>query len=805
MPIDVTQAIRFLRRTPLLALGAILSLAVGVALVTTGFAVIRGMLFSTLPVPGGDRIVLLRDYNRSGGWELYLNGAEFTRRRSSLTSFDGVEAFYTRNVALDDSSQTRVISAAYVTGGALPLVGAAAERGRIFAAAEGSQAPAVIVGSELSAAMFGGASPLGSMVRVDGVAHEVVGVLPAGFRFPFNQQLWLPIRADASGNPSTAEPLRVFARLAPGADRRRAEAEVVAVAAADPTRLAADGDVVQIVSPFTRTTQSLEQEMVLWAVMVALLLLLTVSAASVGNLLLARHSGRTREIAIRRALGASRARVMSEMLIEALVLGTVAATLGLTAAGAGLEWLSRSVSDLPFWLRFEIDRWAVVFALATAGLIAAAAGLGPAFKTTTLPVQDVLRRSAPRLRFGSLSTAMVVVEVATAIGCLSGAAALGRGLLGFGYQEYGLPEDRMLVAQLYFGQPPGLERVDAPDDRTARRAIADEFYRVVDAEQLTLGESLLRVAGVRAVARASHFPGNELSDSIIEIESADRQVTSARTRVVEVDDAFFTVLNARTVAGRLLAPADIKGPSSVVIVNEPFAQKHFRGSNPIGHVLYVRNRAEAGRPHEIVGVVRDLGLNPGDPTRRDGVYVPMRPTNVLRFAILTDADPATLTQRLHTATQALAHRPQIQWTKTLRQQLAEPVAILRGFGAALSAIGAVALLLACQGVYALLSFSLAQRRREIAIRAALGASRGELVRAVAGSSARQLLAGAIAGVLLGGLVMQIIALVPFDIARGGGLFLTGSALLLVSAAAAACINPIRRAVRFSVMDGLRES
>jgi hypothetical protein len=200
----------------------------------------------------------------------------------------------------------------------------------------------------------------------------------------------------------------------------------------------------------------------------------------------------------------------------------------------------------------------------------------------------------------------------------------------------------------------------------------------------------------------------------------------------------------------------------------------------------------------------DVGVNPGDPSRRDAVYVVLERTNVLRLALLTDGDPAAMIPRLHMEAAALPHRAQVQWAKTLEAQLAEPVAIFRAIGGALSALGAIALVLACQGLHALLAFSLSQRRREIAIRAALGASATDLVRSLAGRDARRILVGLLGGLALSAVLTRIVSLVPFDVQQGGLLFNMVVALALLSAAAAACMGPIHRALKLQPAEWLRD-
>ena len=449
----------------------------------------------------------------------------------------------------------------------------------------------------------------------------------------------------------------------------------------------------------------------------------------------------------------------------------------------------------------------MLFVIGVASLATLCASVGPALRVTRGSPLDALRRSQSTIRFGRLSTVLIVGETALAIGLLTGAALLGRGLVGFGYHAYRLPEDRLLIAQLYFGAP---ARSDEPgaSDVASRRAALRKFLGEVRASQRQLADRLSAVPGVRLVGFGWQFPGNERSNAPVEIDRPGQASEVVTTRVAQAGENFFAVLNASVLRGRDFTIAERETAAPVAIVNEPFARRYFRDLDPIGQRIRIQRFERSDEWREIVGVVPDLALNPGDPARGDGVYAPPSSINVVRLAVLVDGRPESFVPLIHEAARGVPLRPEVRWTRTLGAQMAKPVALFRGLGVGLVALGGVALVLACTGLHAIVAFSLTQRRRELAVRIALGAGAATLARALLSRTLRQLAMGAIGGGLIAVLVTRVVDVIPFvipfDIPRGDGLLLLLMMLLLTGAGILACASPLKQALALRPLDWLRE-
>jgi hypothetical protein len=267
------------------------------------------------------------------------------------------------------------------------------------------------------------------------------------------------------------------------------------------------------------------------------------------------------------------------------------------------------------------------------------------------------------------------------------------------------------------------------------------------------------------------------------------------TRVVAVGSRYLEVLRTAPALGRFFHDDELAADRPVALVNEPFVRKFFAGANPLGRFIRTSDADGNEQPwREIVGVLPDLALNPGDPGRADGLYVPLTPETVVRAGVAADGHPLSVMPALHRQALSLEPRPQVQWTATLEQQLQEPMTAFRAFGLALTALGGVAVLLSCLGTYAIVAFSVAQRRREIAIRVAMGAGPREVASTVMAPTARQLLLGSAIGGVLAMAAQQLLGLIPVVLADAG----VGFPIMIVGAVAGsgvlACIGPLRRAL-----------
>jgi predicted permease len=799
---DWLLAWRQMRRAPVVNTAAVLALAVGIGLTLVAWTVVRGVFHRPLPGPQGSDIYRVTDYDRAGGFGLDVDLHEFERRRA-LTTLAGLGAFNERPVAVGPADRSRVVIGAFVTTNTFRLLGVTPLAGRDLhdddSRADG--ADSILIREPLAVREFGSVpAAVGATLEVDGRPRRVAGVIPANCRFPFISDLWIPFATTIAEGAPPERSLRMFGRLDRDATLESASRDMHALMLTAPARPNRDQLSVLIV-PFGRPPGPPEQQLVAWSVIVVFALLLAVAAATVAHLMLARALARRHELAVCVALGASRRRLIVQLATEALAIGLAAAAAGTLGAGAALQWLQRTIPDLPYWVTFAVDGMSLLVVAALTVLATAVAGIVPALRATAPGAALTIASRTSTVRFGWFGSALIAAELAVAVGFLAAAASLGRGLLEIGQQSYALPMNEVAVSQLYYGAPAETQKpAYASLPPLERQAIWRAHAQRAVVAQRQLAGQLRELPGVRGAALASHFPGNESPVTPVAIDR-DAGATSG-ARVVEVGDGYFTLLDARLLAGRDFSPSELETLAPVAVVNEPFARRRFGTPQVIGRQIRIETGAEPRPWRTIVGVVPDLGLSPAAPSRSDAIYVPLQPTTVIRVGVRRLPDPRVVTPAIHRMTRVLEPPAAVQWSQTLADQLAEPVLLFRGLGGSVLAMGAVALLLACTGIHALVAFAVAQRRREIAIRVALGAAPGEVARAVMGRTMWQLAAGAIAGAAIAFLLDAAIQR-PFDLERIDALGLGGVFLLLLVAALAASIGPLRRALAVGPAETLR--
>ncbi|MGH7555338.1 MAG: ABC transporter permease, partial [Longimicrobiales bacterium] len=810
--LDVRYAVRTLVRAPLMTLAAVLCLAVGVALPVAGFSVLSALFLQPLPFPEGERIVRLREVHAQRGYDLDVTAAEYERRRARLTSYEVLAAYDLESVEVASVAATSGLSSgAYVTPELFELARLPPLIGRVITAAdvEPGAPPVAVIGEGLWRRWFGGdGGALGQKIRVKGEAHTVIGVLPARFGFPGERvEVWLPLGTRAHSTRASSD-VKVVGLIRPGISLRRAESELAALLPAERTDVDDASAVVADVLPFAQGAGSLSAFAFGWAMIVALVLLLMVAAANVANLLLARNAARGGELAVRTALGASRRRLMAQLLLEALMLSALATVAGALLARTALVRL-QGVLVLPAWSQLGLDARVLFFAMVLALLAALVSGAGPAWKATRPELHGVLKtmgRGGDTIGFGRLSGALIVTELCLSVALLGVAAVFARGMFEFGRTEVMIASDDVLVVQLYWGSPPEV-RGDAALTDVARGAAWAAHEEVAAREQARIATSLAGVASVRAATFASHVPSMPLEASPIELEGDDATVL-ASTRVVAVRPGFFDTLDVRLLAGRDFRIDETRAEAAVALVNESFARRHFGG--PSGALGGRVRQFQAGTQSpqsvpwlEIVGVVPDLGLNPGDPVHGDGLYLPMGGDNVAELIVRVSADVQEALPRVIEAERAVNPDIEMQWTTTLADAVGLPARIFRGIATAFVLAGVIALVLSMLSLYALMSFSVTRRTREIGIRVAIGAPPRSVLGSVLGRGLRQMLLGVSLGAALGLALTRIaVASIPFDLVRGGPVELAVIAVLLSGAGFVACLRPVRRVLTVNAIHAI---
>jgi len=785
-------SVRTLRRSPGLTAIAILALTLGIGLTTAMYSIVHGAL-RNLPFDDADRLLHLeRNRPAEGIDSMEVTIADYLDWRSQQSSFEDLAAFTqgTANLASGDANPERY-EGAFMTTNAFRLLRVHAALGRTFEDGEdGPGAPAtVILGHRVWRDRFQSDPEIvGETVRINGEPSVILGVMPEGFRFPYDQDLWLPLRWDADlPSRDAGQTLEVYGRLAPGVTADQAQVEMSSIA----QRLAAaypetNEGVGAVVKPYTEEFVGEEAISLLYVMLGAVLGVLLIACANVANLLLARTALRSREVAVRSALGAGRLRVVLSVLGEAALLSGVGALLGLGLATVGLEMFDRAIraTDPPYWLTFGIDAQvaAVVIALTAAATLLS--GLLPALQASGARVGEVLKdesRGASSFRLGRLARTLVVAEIALSCGLLVATGLMVKSVVELRTHDYGFPVDGLFTARI------GLFESDypTPDDRV-------RFFE-------SLRERIAERPEAQAVALTDSLPvlGSPRTHFALRGEAPNEDALP-RARQVTVSPGFFEAFELRPLAGRTFTAHDRRDSQPVALVNQLFAERYFPGEDPIGRQVRL-GRAETegeSRPwRTIVGVVPDMAL--GGPRKEDpeGIYVPLAQSDV-QFASLvvrTEGDPMALAPAVRQAVGSLDPYLPIYWVRTLTEAIHTQNWFVDVFGTIFGIFGVSGLLLAVIGLYGVMSFSVQRRTHEVGIRMALGADSGKILRLMVRQGAIQVGLGTVLGIGLAlalsrGIQILLFGVQPWD----PGIFVTIIAVLVVTSLAAAVL-PARRA------------
>jgi putative ABC transport system permease protein len=823
--IDAKLGLRMLVKQPLITTVAVLALGLGIP---ASLFLLHGMdvLYSDLPVPDGHRVVGVRHYDVEGQDPLPSSMHDLERWQA-LESLESIGAVRSFSVNIDaEESGAPAVRAAEITASSFEILRARPLLGRVLDAAdELDGAPAVaLFGESLWSARFArDPGIVGQTIRIGRTPHTVVGVMPADFRFPSSDQVWLPLRAHAVDFPVGGGPqVMVFGRLADGVSLQDARAEMSVLTE---RRVSDDPEwferlVGEVVGMATLLLNEDAENTSLWsnpefAIVQALIFgLLLVVCGNVGTLILARTAARSNEITIRTALGASRAGILTQLFVEALVLAMVAAGLGLLLANTFASWLMRVLAPhdfLPYWADLTLTPRFVGIALGLAALCAAVAGVLPALSSTRRAIQANLQRTGVRsggTRFGIGSSVLIVSQIILSVGILALGATGVR--TAFVYQGDGLGFDpaRYVSATLTVPELDPVE-VQGASDSLARQTHVEEMQRAL----LT---RLSEDPAVVGVAMGAHVPGLSSPNGkvILETPPAGFDPVGPDVAIPRVDVSFFAGLRRPILAGRDFNAGDVEGPPgtrhTAVIVNESFVRHYFGGRSAVGQRFRYEPPMPAWRAldeeewYEIVGVVGPFGTNPENSARDAAIYHPLPPgeINPVRFTVEVAGDPEAFVPRIRQIAASVDPVATVS-TDLLAATIRTESLMFRATFLVVLALAGAAFLLSATGLYALMSFTISQRTREIGIRSALGASTADIVSAVGRRAALQVGVGLALGVAWGWVLLDNSR---SDVEVGNiPLTLALTAAIAGSVCLAACAYPTLRGLRIQPTEALRES
>jgi len=798
---DLRLSGRMLVRQPGLSILAVLALGLGIGLSTIMFSIVEGVFLRGLPFEEADRIVGIgvSDANQ-GAARLPFTQHEFLDVRDRARSVDHVSAMRTGTVNLSGAEgRPERYDAGFMTAAAFAVPRVPPLVGRAFVTGddEVGAPPVVVLGYAVWRDRFR-ADPtvVGRTIRVNGVSRTVVGVMPEGFRYPGFQDLWIPLAIDVSDLKRNEGPtVMVTGRVAAGVTLDEARAELATIARA----LAAEHPDTNrtrtfTVNPYIEQFLRADAARYSYTMLVAVFGVLLVACANVANLLLARAALRTKEMAVRSALGATRWRVISQLVTESLVLALAGAGLGLGLAQAGITLFNRATvdTDPPFWIDIRLDPTVLAFVAAITIVSGVLAGALPAWQSSRRDANETLKdesRGAAGLRLGRFSTGLVMVEIALSCGLLVASGLIIKSVINLKTTDFGFATADVFTARL------GLFEADYPDHAARARFYAD------------LERRLQRVPGALAVALTTDLPATGSARTAFAVEGATYPTDDDHpvARQVLVTPGYFETLGRRVARGRDFAASDDAGAPAVTIVNRSFADRYFANEDPIGRRIRA-GRADSGQPwRTIVGVAPDLFMGDVDNRTPAGFYTPMAQVSGQFAAVMirTASTPASLGPAVRDAVAALDPNLPIYRVAPLVERIREDDWPYEVFGSLFVAFGAAALFLATAGLYGVVAFSVSRRTQEIGVRMALGATRRNVLAMVLRQGAVEIGVGLAAGLAVAGGFSLVMRDMLYDVQPWDAtVFLVVTAALVVTSLVA-CLVPARRAMRLEPMTALR--
>ena len=796
---DLRHALRLLLKSPGFSALIVVVLALGIGANTAIFSIVDGVLLKPLPFADASRLIAIDTTVRNEPDDsAYLDVLDW---RAQSGTVEHIAAYATAAVTLTGRGEAASIPMAVVTPGIFPLLGVAPLAGRVLGPDDDTRGAArtAVISETLWARSFGrDLSILGKPALLDGDPIVIVGVMPARFEFPFDTenppQIWMPVLASRFSaqwaEQRGASFLKAIGRLRAGVALPAAQAELSAIAARIEAANPRNGTHGIVVRPFQEVLVK-NYRPALVALLGAVAAVLLIACANIANLLLARGTSRRREMAVRTALGASRLRIVRQLLIESLALAAAGGAAGTVVALWGIDALVRiSPLQIPRLNTVHIDRSVLAFTVLASLLTGALCGLLPALQLSRSNPGDALKDGD---RGGSSSGGartrhlLVVAEVALSLILLASAGLLMRSLSGLQHVSPGFTTQRAITMQLLL-----------PQTRYGNAASMIAFYR-------RLHDEVAAMPAVSGAAVATTLPmtGSDITMGF----TPDGRATDPNVRTSAaffgVSPDYFSTMGIAIVRGRGFTERDDERAAAVVVVNETMAAKYWPGEDPIGQrVTLSYNRTG---PREIVGIARDVKQTSLTDAVASQLYTPFvqAPWPFLTAVARTTAAPETAAGSLRQVLARLDPEQASGDIRTFDQYLARSIATPRFTAILLGAFASLALLLAGFGLYGVMAYSVAQRRREIGIRMALGAQAAD-VRSLVVSQAVRLGAAGLAIGLAGALaVTRVLDSLLFGVSASDPLTFAAVAAALITVLLLAAYLPARRATRVDPIVALR--
>ncbi len=800
---DLRFAARALARRPGSVLLSVLAFGLGIGLTATMFSIVYGVYFRGVGLPEEDRTVIVvrtdvtQDESRMG-----VSQHDFYDWQEQQTAFEGLASFRTGTVNLAGTEGPERYDGAFVSANLFRVLRVQPVLGRAFLDHEddpGAPLTLLLGHSVWEDRYDSDPSVVGRVVKTNGEAATVVGVMPPGFMFPMDQDLWLPDRDTRSEMAERHEGYwaQVIGRLRGGVTLEQAQLEMVTVAA----RLAqeypdANENISVRLMNFTDATIGPEIVPIFVAMMIATIFVLLIACANVANLLLARAAMRTKEAAVRSAIGASRLRVTFPFFSEAVVLALLGGILGVGVAYLGVGLFNESIQGVgkPYWMDITVDLPILAYVLGIVAVTALASGAAPALQISRTDVNGVLKdesRGSSSFQRGRLSRVLVVGQVALSCALLVGAGLMSKSMSQLGNRDYAFTKAGVFTARI------GLFETEYPDVEARR-----DFYRRV-------AERLEAMPSATSVGITTALPGYPSGGAQIQVEGESYPTERDYPRVNRAlaTPGLFRTFLVDVLQGRDFTLQDDHDAQRVIIVNQRFVERFFPGQDPLG-----RRIREGGADSEepwltIVGVVPNLEMAAFNPEGDEaGYYVPLAQDDArfVSIAVRTRVgDPMSITPEVREAMGAVDPELPMYWIRDMDEVIRQSTWFYEVFGRLFVVFGIAALFLAAVGLYGVLAFSVSRRFQEMGIRMAMGADSSSILVLILRQGVIQLAIGLILGLTLAFMVSGVVQLMLWEVDPRDPTVFAGVAAVIALVGIVASLVPASRAVRVDPVVAMR--
>ena len=807
---DIRFGARMLRRSPGFTAVAVLTLALGIGANTAIFSVVNAVLLQPLPYPNANRLTLI--------WSQWgketrgpASGPEMMELRKRMRAFDEIGGIWATTGTITGTAEPEQVRLAFTTANFLPLLAEEPQLGRFFGPGEdrSGAAPLIILTDGLWRRAFG-ANPgiIGQTTRLNGNDFTIVGVLPRDFKLLFpdgsgvvaDVQVFIPFLDDLEKRPRDVGFLRMVGRLRPGVTvaQAQSEAEPIATQLRREAKEYADQSLHLTVASLQADDVRLVQPALL-SLFAAVGLVLLVTCANVANLLLARSGGRRHETALRAAMGAERTRIVRQLLTESLLLGCLGGAVALGIGWAALKWiLALQPEGISRLIAVQLDGWVLTFTLVISILTGIFFGLAPALSIARGDLVGVLKESGKTSTAGKPWLRQWLISSEVALGCilLVGTGLMIRTFSSLLRVDPGFRPENVITFQLAF---------------------SGQRYRTVDSITNFLNElrnNLAALPGTQAVGGVSHLPLDEGKGNWYSYYWADGAPAEQQNTIMadhrSTLPGYFRSLGATMLEGREFEDTDDVAHMHVAVVDETVAEQLWPRQDPLGKKISVEDSPKGPFQFEresvvVVGLVKHIQSHTLTSKERGQIYlpVPLAPRPVYSILVRTTEPVEAFRAYALQAARKLDKDmpisnllPQMDYVDKARAQT-RFVTVLAG------ALGALALFLACIGIYGVTSYSVAERKREIAIRIAVGANSVDVGKMIVRQSGAPVIVGVIAGLALAAALTPLLSGMLFGVRPSDPLTYVFIALVLGAVGVAACYFPAQRATKVDPMIALR--